>query len=193
MNFLSSLFGGSENAIPTVFFALGAVLIGILLVLWLLKMLFKASGTISRGRNRRLGVIDTLAIDTKRQLLIVRRDNVEHLLLVGGPQDVVIETGIPVTEDTTPLKRGLPRLPANKTSPAPSEAAQSDIKPASKPSTPSLRHTGLLRATDDSEPAVSHEISITATTPDANSENEEAARREVEGSDSVERTKPKRK
>ena len=31
-----------------------------------------------------------------RKLLLVRRDDVEHLILVGGPVDVVIETGIRV-------------------------------------------------------------------------------------------------
>ena len=43
-------------------------------------------------------VIDALPIDNKRQLLIIRRDNVEHLILTGGPQDVVVETGIAVEQ-----------------------------------------------------------------------------------------------
>ncbi len=28
--------------------------------------------------------------------MLVRRDNVEHLIMTGGPVDVVIETGIPM-------------------------------------------------------------------------------------------------
>ncbi|WP_088346233.1 MULTISPECIES: hypothetical protein [Rhodomicrobium] len=46
---------------------------------------------------RRLGVIETSAVDGRRRLMLIRRDNVEHLIMIGGPVDMVIETGIPVT------------------------------------------------------------------------------------------------
>lgn len=48
------------------------------------------------GRNRqpRLAVLDSAAIDAKRQLVLIRRDNAEHLLLIGGPTDIVVETNI---------------------------------------------------------------------------------------------------
>lgn len=42
----------------------------------------------------RLAVIEQAAVDSRRRLLLVRRDNVEHLIMTGGPVDVVIETGI---------------------------------------------------------------------------------------------------
>lgn len=44
--------------------------------------------------EKRLDVVDHANIDGRRRLVLVRRDNVEHLLLTGGPVDVVIETGI---------------------------------------------------------------------------------------------------
>jgi hypothetical protein len=44
-----------------------------------------------RGRQPRLAVIDAASVDGSRRLVLVRRDNVEHLLLIGGPTDVVIE------------------------------------------------------------------------------------------------------
>ncbi|MFC4175155.1 hypothetical protein ACFOYU_24340 [Microvirga sp. GCM10011540] len=49
-----------------------------------------------RGRSRqpRLGVVDIYELDRQRQLILLRRDNVEHLLLIGGLNDVVIETNI---------------------------------------------------------------------------------------------------
>jgi hypothetical protein len=47
-----------------------------------------------RGRQPRLAVIDTATVDGRRKLLIIRRDNVEHLLMIGGPTDVVVETNI---------------------------------------------------------------------------------------------------
>ena len=48
------------------------------------------------GRNRqpRLGVVDTFSIDRQRQLVIVRRDGAEHLILIGGTSDLLIESNI---------------------------------------------------------------------------------------------------
>ncbi|MCJ2134084.1 flagellar biosynthetic protein FliO, partial [Methylobacterium sp. J-026] len=47
-----------------------------------------------RGRQPRLGIVDVYELDRARQLILLRRDNVEHLLLVGGPNDVVVERNI---------------------------------------------------------------------------------------------------
>ena len=44
--------------------------------------------------SRRLEIIESLAIDPRRRLLIVRRDDTEHLLLLGFNEDVVVETNI---------------------------------------------------------------------------------------------------
>lgn len=51
--------------------------------------LFKAKTT-----EARLRVVEQISIDGKRQLVLIRRDDVEHLVMTGGPTDVVIETGI---------------------------------------------------------------------------------------------------
>lgn len=48
----------------------------------------------SRSRQPRLGIVDVYDLDRTRQLVLLRRDNVEHLLLIGGPNDTVIETNI---------------------------------------------------------------------------------------------------
>jgi flagellar protein FliO/FliZ len=48
----------------------------------------------SRGRQPRLAVIDYASVDARRRLILVRRDNVEHLLMIGGPTDVVVEPNI---------------------------------------------------------------------------------------------------
>ncbi len=122
MQFLTSLFGGSSNTILNAALALGIVLVLIVLGLWALKLLSKASSNVGRGRNRRLMIVDQLPLDTKRQLLIIRRDNVEHLILTGGPQDVVIETGIAVEHGSA---RSQPRRPAARSAaPAPSAPLQ---------------------------------------------------------------------
>lgn len=51
----------------------------------------------------RIEVIEVAPFDAKRRLVLIRRDNVEHLVLTGGPVDVVIENGItPVVVDAPP-------------------------------------------------------------------------------------------
>lgn len=42
----------------------------------------------------RLGVIEFAHVDGRRKLVLIRRDDVEHLIMTGGPVDVVVETGI---------------------------------------------------------------------------------------------------
>ena len=55
-----------------------------------------ASALFFRPRSdRRLEVVEHANIDGRRKLLLIRRDDVEHLLMTGGPVDVVVETGIP--------------------------------------------------------------------------------------------------
>ena len=45
-------------------------------------------------RGRRLAFVERTSLDGGRKLLLVRRDDVEHLIMVGGPIDLVIESGI---------------------------------------------------------------------------------------------------
>lgn len=51
-----------------------------------------------KSRTPRLSVRDAAAVDRTRRLVLVRRDNVEHLLMIGGPTDIVIETNIKIGE-----------------------------------------------------------------------------------------------
>jgi len=166
MQFLTGLFGGSEGTILNAVLALGVVLILIILALWLLKVVFKASSNVGRGKNRRLSVVDSLAVDQKRQLVIVRRDDVEHLILIGGPQDVVVESGIPAEPIPArqPSRRPAPvQAQPQPAAPSPAPAVEPVSKVASqklrelaapqhaaRPT--SLRHTGFMKAGDDAEP-----------------------------------------
>ncbi len=43
---------------------------------------------------RQMKVIDAVRVDGRRSVILVRRDNIEHLLMVGGPNDLVIEANI---------------------------------------------------------------------------------------------------
>ncbi len=51
---------------------------------------------------KRLEVMDHASVDGRRRLVLVRRDNVEHLIMIGGPVDVVVETGIGETTKAKP-------------------------------------------------------------------------------------------
>lgn len=44
--------------------------------------------------EKRLEVVDQANVDGRRRLVLIRRDEIEHLIMTGGPVDVVIETGI---------------------------------------------------------------------------------------------------
>ena len=65
---------------------------------WFLKGMMANGGnkasSFLRGRERRLGVVAAANVDGRRRLLLLRRDDTEHLIMTGGPIDVVIETGI---------------------------------------------------------------------------------------------------
>jgi hypothetical protein len=41
-----------------------------------------------------LSIVEVAGIDAKRRLLLVRRDDVEHLILLGGTSEIVVERGI---------------------------------------------------------------------------------------------------
>ena len=45
--------------------------------------------------TRRLQIVETLGIAPRQRLLIIRRDNVEHLILSGPDGTSVIESNIP--------------------------------------------------------------------------------------------------
>ncbi len=80
--------------------ALAAVLALILAGGWLLRRLIEKGilpGSLlppGDRRSQRLGVIEIRQLDVRRRLVLVRRDNVEHLLLLGATHDLVIEQGI---------------------------------------------------------------------------------------------------
>jgi flagellar protein FliO/FliZ len=89
-----------------------------------------------RGRQPRLAVIDAATVDGRRRLVLVRRDNTEHLLLIGGPTDIVVEPNIGRTAAATTTgaaTAALAPVPAAKPSPT--------LEPVPRP-TPSLEGTG---------------------------------------------------
>jgi flagellar biogenesis protein FliO len=92
------LFDGDSKMPQTLWFFIAFVIVLALIgaSAWLVRR-FGGSGmgtNANRGRMPRLAVIDAAAVDGRRRLVLVRRDNVEHLLMIGGPTDVVVEPNI---------------------------------------------------------------------------------------------------
>ncbi|MCJ2034341.1 hypothetical protein [Methylobacterium sp. J-068] len=101
-----------------------------------------------RGRQPRLGIVDIYELDRQRQLILLRRDNVEHLLLVGGPNDVVVERNITrginarLPTEETAYDEPPEQAPANPSPPTPisgpSPSLGAGLAPNYPPSAPYL-------------------------------------------------------
>lgn len=81
------------NQYTNVIIAALAVLALLILVLFVWRVF---SQRVRGRRGQRLGISEYQELDQMRRLVLVRRDNVEHLILIGGPTDVVVESGIGV-------------------------------------------------------------------------------------------------
>ena len=93
---MSDALFGIDGLTPT---TLGIIVVVVLVLVGLLAWGLRRRGHmafIRGGSNRqpRLAVLDAAAVDARRRLVLVRRDNVEHLIMIGGPSDIVVERGI---------------------------------------------------------------------------------------------------
>lgn len=62
------------------------------------RMGLDRAGLTGRG-NKRLGVEEILPLDARRKLVMIRRDDVRHLVILGPSGETVVEMGIPATDD----------------------------------------------------------------------------------------------
>ncbi|PST21789.1 histidine kinase [Mesorhizobium plurifarium] len=152
--------------------AAGAVAIGLLCLAAVLRLMRNrpSSPFVRGGKNRqpRLAVLDAAAVDTRRRLVLVRRDDVEHLIMIGGPTDIVIESRI-APEGEVPNPANLQAEPEEKTtrtamaearpqpvsSPLPAEPAAEPVRQPSRPSEPpraAARPEPPMRAVPDQHP-----------------------------------------
>jgi flagellar protein FliO/FliZ len=71
------------------------VVLGLIgLLAWLARRWRLTGPPAARGAARRLEVVEVAALDPRRRLVLVRRDEVEHLLLLAQDGGLVIEAGI---------------------------------------------------------------------------------------------------
>ena len=117
----------------TFFFAFVAVLALIGAAAWLVRRFAgnRLGANTNRGRMPRLAVIDAAAVDGRRRLVLVRRDNIEHLLMIGGPTDIVVESNIVramPARDQMPQRAavGAPEPPQPRIAPLPDAGSWTD-------------------------------------------------------------------
>lgn len=147
---------------PLTFLAAFIVVLALIgLTAWLVRRFSGSNlGNAARGgRMPRLAVIDAAAVDGRRRLVLVRRDNVEHLLMIGGPTDVVVELNIVramPARDGAPQRPGeLPRSPSITDGPAWTDGNAADDLDAPEPAVeppPSRRGGGASFADEVRRP-----------------------------------------
>jgi len=127
MQWLNELWAGGDRIVQ-----ISVATVCIIAVLVALAILYRVAFAnrlrVPGGRTRqpRLGLVDAFSLDGQRQLVLVRRDNVEHLVMIGGPNDVLIESQI---------NRAL-ALPRDSTVAAPGPTAAAVRRPSEPASFP---------------------------------------------------------
>jgi len=75
-------------------FALAFVVALIFLLAFIGKRYGMGYRNVSRAGKRRLAISEIMPLDNKRRLVLVKRDDQEHLLVIGGETDLVVEKNI---------------------------------------------------------------------------------------------------
>jgi flagellar protein FliO/FliZ len=132
---VQSIFG-IQLSQPLVYIAALAIILVLLAIFaWVLRKISGAANGTERslrGRQPRLGIVDTFSVDRQRQLVIVRRDSVEHLLLLGGTNDIVVESNIVRTTPNQTAQREVPAPARN----APTVTSFGTARPQPQPPSP---------------------------------------------------------
>lgn len=112
MEMMDEFIGAYGNKLIVAVVGVGLALLVLAIVLWIIRRRGGSSPFIRGGRNRqpRLQVLDATAVDARRRLVLVRRDNVEHLVMIGGPTDIVIESGIGAIPIMTDIRDQQPEI-----------------------------------------------------------------------------------
>src|SRR5438445_60889 len=119
-----------------------------------------------RGRMPRLAVIDAAAVDGRRRLVLVRRDNVEHLLMIGGPTDIVVEPNIVRAapgRDQLPQRSNAAEPP--RLAPMPDTSAWADEPPPPATPAPSSAEQNLAEMAQRLEAALRRPAGETVAPP----------------------------
>ena len=59
------------------------------------------------GKPPRLSVVEVRVLDSRRKLVLLRRDGCEHLVLLGPSQDLLLERGIQARQESAEPMRAI--------------------------------------------------------------------------------------
>jgi flagellar biogenesis protein FliO len=155
ISMMEDFIGTYGNNLIVAVVGVGLALLVLAIALWILRRRGGAAPFIRGGRNRqpRLQVLDATAVDARRRLVLVRRDNVEHLVMIGGPTDIVIESGIGaipiVREVREPQEAELKALPRQDSE---TKRAEPPIPRESRPALPQQPIAAAMPASLPEEP-----------------------------------------
>ncbi|MEX0344074.1 MAG: flagellar biosynthetic protein FliO [Rhizobiaceae bacterium] len=166
-------------AMWTTYIAVG--LIAVFAIIWLVRRTM--SGTfVAGGRNRRprLAVLDAAAVDSRRRLVLIRRDNTEHLVMIGGPTDIVVERGIvaqvPSEQSVAPVA---PQAAVRQTAVSDRAAAKNPVESAESPARQETSALARPAEAPRPQPAVSarpaEQVRQASPTPDISRRSDEAS------------------
>ena len=155
LNWLDDVAG--PNYAPAILWTFAALLllICVLVVIRLIRgMTFGTFVAGGRNRKTRLAVMDATAVDSHRRLVLVRRDDIEHLLLIGGPTDVVVERDIRLVASRRPSLSGEapaqppaapPAVARQQAAPQPARQAPPQPRPQAPPARDPMPRPAPLR------------------------------------------------
>jgi flagellar protein FliO/FliZ len=141
----------ADNRMVQIGFLAACGLAGLVVLAILYRFVFAHRLRVPGGRTRqpRLGLVDAFSLDGQRQLVLVRRDNVEHLIMIGGPNDVLVEAQInrslaAARENNMAGAAQSKPAPPRRTEPVPAAAPPPAKAPPSQPQ-PAAPAAALVR------------------------------------------------
>jgi flagellar protein FliO/FliZ len=139
-----TLFGLAARFVLAFLISLGLILATAWVVLRFGKRRSESANT-----RARLAIVDRASVDESRQLILLRRDNDEHLLMIGGRTNVVVEANIVRA--------------AREVMQAPDPAAAEPLRRAIP--APSVRPATAAASVDQSLPELAHRIDVLLRSP----------------------------
>jgi flagellar biogenesis protein FliO len=127
---IQEIFGSAVNPIAAYIIIFLVIVLAIYILVRIARRLlggtFVAGG---KSRHLRLAIMDATPVDSQRRLVLVRRDDVEHLILIGGATDIVIEQNIKLAAQPAQRQEPVPITPPAPITPPLPMAAPTPITP----------------------------------------------------------------
>jgi len=88
------------------YFGALTLVLGLVGLAWVAARKYGLPGMVNPSGARRLAVVETLMLDARHKLYLIRRDNMEHLIVLGPQGAATIETGSPSAPAISTIAQG---------------------------------------------------------------------------------------